>query len=75
MRDIIVTRNMSLRENLKHVDKEKNKIEYTDLESLMSKYKDVRRMTKEDYHQNVDEIPDMDRYAEKHKLCPYCFQN
>ena len=73
-RDIIVTRNISHGEQLWHVDKAKNDYHYTELAYCVSKYKDVRKMTKAEYNKNVCEIPDMERYVEKFRLCPYCFE-
>ena len=74
MRDIIVFRNMSLREPLKHIGKTDNNIEYTELSARSSKYKDVRKLNNDEYDQNVNEIPEMERYVEKFTLCPYCFK-
>ena len=75
MRNTIVTRNLSLNDSLTHIDKEKRNYVYTELAASASKYKDIRKMTTGEYRQNVSEIPNMERYAEDFRLCPYCFDN
>lgn len=74
MREIVVTRNMTNDENLKHIDKESNKYQYEDLMSYQRKFKDIRKTDNDEFKIYANEIPEMDRYAEKFLLCPWCFK-
>ena len=76
MREVLVTRNVSNRERLKHLDKQKDsdKSEYEKFISSVWRFPDVRKTDNEDFKDIVREIPNLDRYAEKFKLCPWCFE-
>ena len=73
-RNILVTRNITKRERLKHIDKGSNDTEYTELCSKLLQYTDMRKASNEDCRQCRHEIPDMEKYVEDFRLCPYCFQ-
>ena len=73
-RDIIVSRNMTKREKLRHVEKVEDEIDYEEFMSYMRRFKDIRRSTNAECTERLSEIPLLDRYAEKYRMCPYCFK-
>ena len=60
---------------IRHIVMEENKTEYEFYMFYQRKFWDVRKTEDEEIRMYAKQIPRMDRYAEKYKLCPWCFQS
>ena len=60
---------------IRHIVMEENKTEYESYMFYQRKFWDVRKTEDEEIRMYAKQIPRMDRYAEKYKLCPWCFQS
>ena len=60
---------------IRHIVMEENKTEYESYMFYQRKFWDVRKTEYEEIRMYAKQIPRMDRYAEKYKLCPWCFQS
>jgi len=74
MKNILVINKLD-RSNIRHITIEDNKTEYDCFMFYQRKFWHVRKTEDEDIIMYTKQIPTMDKYAEKYKLCPWCFQS
>ncbi|VDI49764.1 Hypothetical predicted protein [Mytilus galloprovincialis] len=72
-REMVVIWTLGKRGEFRHVNLETEKIEYENAMSYVYKFRDIRKSDNDEIKCYVRAIPRIERYAEMHKLCLWCF--
>ncbi|VDI55577.1 Hypothetical predicted protein [Mytilus galloprovincialis] len=71
-KDTIVICNIT-KQKINHVNLDTNKSGYEDIMYYINRFRDLRKTDDEEISSYVFHVPKLERYAEVHKLCPWCF--
>ena len=72
-KEMVVIWTLGKRGEFRHVNLETDKIEYENAMSSVYKFRDIRKSDNDEIKCYVRAIPRIERYAEMHRLCLWCF--